>query len=445
MRKILVLCCMCLVWMIPLPGLAAGTVNINAVNSDVREVLNAIAAVGEVNMILDDSVTGKMSLQLREVPFDTALQLVCKTKGLSYELMGNVLVVGSTEKITKNFSDFVVIKLENVKVEDIVDAVAMTLGEKAGGVTSEKKSDKKIAKTDEKGKSQDEKESIGMEKLTINYERVRMDLPTNSLIVKGSPEELLKVRKLVEELDVRPQQVSIEVEVVSLDKTASKALGIEWEWQNAPQYPEYTTDTTTGKTTVKRSAFKSSGSVGGIIQFGRTPEGYAYEFYYQSKINALITDGKAKVLAKPKVMAINGKEAIINIGQSIPITSTVVTDTSTTTSVEYKNAGIVLNYVPRVGKDGNLTAVIHTEVSSPSYDAETKLYKFNIRSADTEVLVKDGETMVIGGLIGKEESNAYSKVPMLGDLPLIGALFKSTSTSKTESEVVIFLTARIVK
>ena len=116
MRKILVLCCMCLVWMVPLPGLAAGTVNINAVNSDVREVLNAIAAVGEVNMILDDSVTGKMSLQLREVPFDTALQLVCKTKGLSYELMGNVLVVGSTEKITKNFSDFVVIKLENVKV-----------------------------------------------------------------------------------------------------------------------------------------------------------------------------------------------------------------------------------------------------------------------------------------------------------------------------------------
>lgn len=444
-RKELVLFCLCLFWLMPLRGMAAGTVNIHAVNTDVREVLHAIAAVGEVNLIVDDSVTGKLSLQLADISFDTALQLVCKTKGLSYEWMGNVLVVGSTDKMTKHFSDFMVIKLEQVKVEDIVDAVALALGEKSAGITSEKKSDKKIATINEKGKAEAEKESIGTEKVSVQYERVRMDLPTNSLIVKGSPQELLKVRKLVEALDVKPQQVSIEVEVVSLDKTASKELGVEWEWKNTLQYPEYTWDSTNNLWKVTRNNPFSDKSTGGIIQYGRTPEGHAYEFYYQNKIHALLTDGKAKMLAKPKITAINGKEAIITIGQSIPVTTTVVTNTSTTTSIEYKNAGIVLNYVPRIGKDGMLSAVIHTEVSSPSYDAETKLYKFNVRSADTEVMVRDGETLVIGGLIGKEESNAFSKVPLLGDLPLLGALFRNTSSSKSESEVVIFLTAKIVR
>ncbi|QJW48197.1 MFS transporter [bacterium BFN5] len=183
----------------------------------------------------------------------------------------------------------------------------------------------------------------------------------------------------------------------------------------------------------------------GTIRFGRSPGGYPYEMYYQFKINALVTDGKANVLAKPKITTINGKEAVINIGGEVPISVTTISDNTTTTSVEYKEAGIILKYTPRINADGYITATVHTEVSSPVYVEALKAYRFNKRSADTEVRLKDGETMVIGGLIGKEEAKNFSKVPFLGDLPILGSLFRNSNNTKNESEVVIFLTAHIVK
>jgi len=159
----------------------------------------------------------------------------------------------------------------------------------------------------------------------------------------------------------------------------------------------------------------------------------------------LVTDGNANVLAKPKIIALNGKEAIINIGDRVPIPTTTTSNNITTTSVTYENVGIILRYTPYINVDGQITAKVHTEVSSPTYVTEMKAYKFTTRSADTEVRLKDGETMVIGGLIGKEELNSIRRVPLLADLPIVGRLFESVSKSRDETEVIIFLTARIVK
>ncbi len=126
--------------------------------------------------------------------------------------------------------------------------------------------------------------------------------------------------------------------------------------------------------------------------------------------------------------------------------STVATTNSTTTtSITYRQAGIILRYTPRVNADGRITAQVHTEVSSPLYVDELKAYRFQKRSADTTVRLKDGETMVIGGLIGSEESRSLSKVPFLGDLPILGAFFRNVRTSKTDSEIMIFLTAHVLE
>jgi putative secretin and tonB short domain protein len=116
-----------------------------------------------------------------------------------------------------------------------------------------------------------------------------------------------------------------------------------------------------------------------------------------------------------------------------------------TTSITYKPAGIILRYTPRIHENDEITATVHTEVSSPVYVDDLKAYKFQERSADTTVRLKDGETMVIGGLIGSEESRTFAKVPFLGDIPVLGAFFKSVRHTKTDSEIMIFLTAHILR
>ncbi|MBQ3433537.1 MAG: type II and III secretion system protein, partial [Selenomonadaceae bacterium] len=120
-------------------------------------------------------------------------------------------------------------------------------------------------------------------------------------------------------------------------------------------------------------------------------------------------------------------------------------NTSTTTSIEYRDAGIILRYTPRINSDGTITAKIHTEVSTPQYVEDMGAYRFNTRSAETTVTVRDGEPMIIGGLIGAEEAKSVSKIPFLGDLPILGALFRNHRKSKSESELIIFLTAHVLR
>ena len=120
------------------------------------------------------------------------------------------------------------------------------------------------------------------------------------------------------------------------------------------------------------------------------------------------------------------------------------TSRSTTTSFTYHKAGIILRYTPYVSDDGRITAIVHTEVSSPVYVEDLKAYRFKKRSADTSVRLKDGETMVIGGLIGSEEARNYRKIPFLGDIPVLGAFFKNVQKSKQSSEIMIFLTAHVL-
>ena len=278
----------------------------------------------------------------------------------------------------------------------------------------------------------------------------------NALVLFGTPTEYGRVKKLLETLDIELKQVAVEARIVAIDKDATKNLGVEWFWSTLPQYPdrdvEYTPPTynsngslrTSGyyKETYTRNANDSTGY--GIIQFGRGPLGTPFEFYYGARLNALVTDGKAKILSRPNVTTIQGREAVINVGSSVPIQQTQTTNSTVTTSFEYRDAGIILKYTPRINADGTITATIHTEVSTPQYVADLKAYRFNTRSADTTVTVRDGEPMIIGGLIGAEEAKSVSKIPFLGDLPILGALFKNHRKSKSESELIIFLTAHVI-
>lgn len=400
----------------------ADNFDINFVDEDLRTVLYTLATIGGVDIVVDDSVKGNVTMRLKNVTFETALDLVTRAKGLSYRKVNSAVVVepadiGTTETLKLNYASVV-----------------------------------------------DVKKSLG--KITEGLKiRVEADESSNSLIVTGSPTGIARLKAMMADLDVPQQQIELEAKVVAINKNNTKDLGIDWSWDATPQYPEVTTEnetltiptysadgkTVTGSTTItvpKTTVTRDSKK--GIIRFGRNPEGYPYEFYYQAKINALVSKGNAKVLAQPKVMTINGKEARILIGDKIPV-PLEKTDANgkKDTTIEYKDTGIKLTYTPVVNPDGLILAKVHTEVSTPQVDNtlsnQVVAYRITTREAETNVRMKDGETMVIGGLIGNDESHVNNKVPFLGDLPVLGKLFQSSHNTKSSTEVVIFLTARIVK
>lgn len=414
-------------------------VNMNVTNAEVRDVLTALASVGKVNMIVDDSVKGTITIHLNNVPFDSALDLICKTKGITYQYVGDCLVVGVANKIGRGFGSVHTFKLKFINPDSVRDTILSILfGEKKGQRRTQAEGSSAVKNASGHGMAavattgeKSSEESTELDRLTIDY-------ATNSLVLLGTDTEAAKIQKLLDELDIPYQQISLEAEVLAISKDKTKNLGIEWSWEATPQYATRDKDDD-GDITVTRSRSK------GVIQFGRNPEGYPYEFYYQATINALISNGDAKVLAKPKVTTINGKQAQILIGDRIPVQVQTLTNGTTTTSTEYVDAGIKLIYTPRINTDGLITVHVLTEVSSPTLVSDIKQYKITTRQAETTVRLKDGETMVIGGLIGTTDSEARKAVPFFSELPIIGTLFKNFSKTHNATEVVIFLTPRIVK
>ena len=447
--------CMLSLFLLPIVNCRAeASVTMNIVDSEVREVLTSLASIGGVNIVADDSVNGKITVQLAGVSFQEALDIITKTKGLQYQTIGNTIIVGTKNNMSAGFGQLHVFHLKFANPDDVVNAAKLALG--LGGSTESSSTENSTQTTTTSNTNSTTSNNDGTTTAEISG-NLTVDKATNSLLFYGTASEAQKIRVVLDQIDIPYEQVSLEAQVMSINKTDSKNLGIEWEWSKAPQYYEIYTpekiniDATTGRITsiepaeITRASSFNKGTTGGIISFGRSPDGLPYEFYYAAKINALINNGKANILSKPKITTINGKEATINIGGEVPIPTLTVSDNTTTTTYEYKETGIILKYTPRVNDDGYITAKIHTEVSTPTYDADAKAYRFNKRSADTQVRLKDGETMVIGGLIGSDESKVMSKIPFLGDLPILGRFFSNVNNSKNESEVIIFVTARIVK
>lgn len=415
----------------------AAPMTLNVHNSDLRSTIMMVARAGRLNVSVDDSVEGTISMSVANAEPEKILEIIAKTKNLNLMNDGEIFIM------TSNFSGSSLMKTYVLPIyygdaEILRKAVILSLD--ADDDNDDEKSDKR------KDKNSDSKKNTKLKR----EDRVFVNPDTNSLVLLGTSAEYERAQNLLESLDVELKQVSVEARILAIDKSASKNLGIEWMWSTLPQYPEEDIETYQNSAGVYRERIRRDRNFNdntgyGIIQFGRGPEGIPFEWYYGARINALVTNGKAQILSRPNVTTIQGHEAVINVGSSVPVPRYETTNSTTTTSLEYRDAGIILKYTPRINADGTITAKIHTEVSTPQYVEDLKAYRFNTRSADTIVTVRDGEPMVIGGLIGAEESKSISKIPFLGDLPLLGALFRNHRKSKSESELIIFLTAHVLE
>lgn len=400
----------------------ANPISIRLTDGEVRTLLTSLARIGGINILLDDSVTGKISVSLENIEPLDAIEMVARTKNLNIEKSDNSLIVTASDR-----NSTYILPIKFGEPDEIRNAILVSMNQ-----------------SDEK-----------------SGERIVIDRATNSILIRGTRAEFENAKKILETIDIPAKQISIEARVISFNKDASKELGVEWQWSAIPQYPDVDLDWISRRIGVTNADGSESSvrvdipvyeynrklgdNMSGILQFGRGPEGIPFEWYYGAKINAMISDGKANILSRPNISTIQGREAIINIGGKVPVPTVSTTNSTTTTSIEYRDAGIILKCTPRVNDDGSITSQIHVEVSTPIYVESLKAYRFQNRSADTMLRVENGGTMVIGGLMSKEESKAISKVPFLGDIPILGNLFKNRKRSKSDQELTIFLTAKILE
>lgn len=407
---------------------------LEAVDVDIRNLLTSIALTNNLNIVISDEVQGNVSVKLSNINAQDMIKIIAENNNYTYQFKDNVIYISKGDKD---------INLYTVQINYLeLDKIAQTINLMLTGNLPDKIDDK--------------------DKKTAINNKVMIDESENTISFYGTLKQYEQIKNFLQEQDKPQKQVSLEAKVTAIQKDAAKDLGVSWEWSKLPQSPEHeiTYDT------VKHTVINEDGSkeeitdylpvdevtrkwnddenIPGVIRFGKGVDGYPYEFYYAAKIDALISDGKANILARPNITTIQGKEAVINIGSEVPVPTVSTTNSTTTTSIKYREAGIILKCTPRVNEDGIITVKVHTEVSSPMYVEDMKAYRFQKRSADTIVRLKDGQTMVIGGLIGSDEAKQMSKIPFLGDIPILGNLFKHIQKSKSDTEVMIFLTAHEV-
>lgn len=407
---------------------------LEAVDVDIKNLLTSIALANNLNIVISDEVQGNVSVKLSNINAQDMIKIIVANNNYTYQFKDNVIYISKGDKD---------INLYTVQINYLeLDKIAQTINLMLTGNLPDKIDDK--------------------DKKTDINNKVMIDESENTISFYGTLKQYEQIKNFLQEQDKPQKQVSLEAKVTAIQKDVAKDLGVSWEWSKLPQSPEHeiTYDT------VKHTVINEDGSkeeitdylpvdevtrkwnddenILGVIRFGKGVDGYPYEFYYAAKIDALISDGKANILARPNITTIQGKEAVINIGSEVPVPTVSTTNSTTTTSIKYREAGIILKCTPRVNEDGIITVKVHTEVSSPMYVEDMKAYRFQKRSADTIVRLKDGQTMVIGGLIGSDEAKQMSKIPFLGDIPILGNLFKHIQKSKSDTEVMIFLTAHEV-
>lgn len=371
---------------------APANVTLNVHDGEVRDVLTAISNLSDASIVTDESVRGKITIALDNVPFDTAIKLITSAKGLAYRVVDGVILVSNQDTLNKFNGNVNVIRLNYAKAEDVKNALNDIL---------------------EGSKS------------------VSIDPITNSILFTGSSTDEERVRTAVKAMDVATKQITLEAKIISINKEDSKNLGIKWAWDKIPQNSDDSSSS---------SSSDDDDDFGGVVHFGAS-----YEFRFNATLNALFANGKAKILATPRIITVPGKEASIFIGDHIPVLTDKIENGVTVNTTEYVDAGIKLTYTPHVSEDNMITAAVHTEVSTASLVSELRNYKITSRTADTYVRMRNGETLIIGGLINEEEQKNIQKIPFLSNIPILGELFKNRSTTKNKTEIMMILTPHITE
>ncbi len=397
-------------------------ISIEVDNIDVTEALRFLASESGLNLVISDTVTGKVSLKLQNVPWDQALVVLLRAKKLGYVRQGSVIRIET---------------LADLKVEED-DSNKITLARMGTENLKVKVFPVSYAKVEDLAKS--------LKDFLSARGKIDADPRTASLLVTDIAEGIERVTKLIAALDVQPPQVMIEGKIVEASESFGRQIGVSWslnngsvnlgKTRNGPVDLRPTLNIEPGGTV------NSGGALGLGIHLG------VLDFFGELDANLRLNEveNKVKIISSPQIVTLTNEPAKINQVSEIPYNeTTLVQGAGSTVSTKYKALKMELNVTPQVTADGSVMMKVQVQRElKGALDATTGSFGVNSRTADTKILIKNGQTAVIGGIYSSDANESETRVPGLGSLPFIGGLFRFNNQTREKTELLIFLTPRIL-
>ncbi|WP_406820249.1 type IV pilus secretin PilQ [Pseudomonas sp. KnCO4] len=385
--------------------------SLNFQDVEVRAVLQVLADYAGVNLVASDAVQGNVTLRLHDVPWDQALDLVLRSKGLARRQEGNVLLVApATELATQSF---------DTRVGQALEAQLQPLRRELLPIHHAKAAE--LAEL--------LMASLADDGILAGQGSLSVDERTNTLVLHQPAERLAELRQLVAQLDVPVRQVVIEARIVEANVDYQKSLGVRW---GGPLYLE---DPQPGKDLFVDLGLERAGS---SIGLGLLRGGVLLDL----ELSAMEKSGNGEIISQPKVVTADKETARILKGTEVPYQET---SKSGATSVAFREASLSLEVTPQITPDNKVIMTVRVTKDEPDYvNALNDVPPIRKNEVNAKVRVTDGETIVIGGVYSTSQNNVVDKVPFFGDLPYVGRLFRRDALQEKKSELLVFLTPRIM-
>jgi type IV pilus assembly protein PilQ len=431
-------------------GYAGDKLTLNFQDISVREALNVIADFTELNMVISDSVAGNLTLRLKDVPWDQALDIILQSRGLAMRKNGNVIQVAPIGEISASEKNDLTARQEISELEELrtesfqlgyqtaAAAASLLNGISAGAAGAA------LVAPGAAGAAQ----GNASPRILSKRGSAMADARTNTLFVKDTPSRLEEVRKLLKQIDIPSRQVLIEARFVSAGDTFARSLGGKLGFTGPAvgpnagfalggNTPTATRAAVTGITNVNLPA--APGGTGGLLLSLFNP---AATKVLSLELDASETDGVTKNIASPRVVTADKTKATIKSGVEIPYTLAGTVGSPPTTA--FKTAALSLDVTPHITPDNNVNMTLVA-----SQDTVGALYagvpSINSKVVSTEVLVENGGTVVVGGVFTQDIVDTTNKVPLLGDVPVLGWMFKNKVKTDNKNELLIFITPKIMQ
>ena len=425
---------------------------------EVRRVLQLLADFTGINMVAADSVQGNITLRLKDVPWDQALDIILKTKNLDKRRNGNVIWIAPVAELIKAEDDEAKALAQSIKLAPIqTDYIRLNYA-KAADVLKliEDTRDGKTAVANRTANS----DSLALESLLSSRGSAVADTRTNTLIVNDTAQNIDKVRKMIDLLDVQVKQVMVEARIVRASTSFTKELGVKWGILSQGVNSNNSllvggSDTTLwnlrepdddGKYTIERPDNLNVDL--GVTSAGASSIAFSLismsDFMLDLELSALQADGYGEVISTPKVMTTDKQTARVATGQQVPYQTTTNSAAGATASTSFKDALLSLDVTPSITPDGKIQMKLDISKDSVAGEAPNGELILNKNNINTNVLVNNGETVILGGVFEQTTTNSQTKVPFFGDLPVVGRLFRKDVKSDDKQELLIFVTPRIV-
>ena len=418
----------------------------------VRTILEVLAQHTNTNIVASDSVSGNITLRLINVPWDQALDIILKSKNLDKRVNGNVIWVAPAAELAKQESDELKAQQEKKVLDPLRTEYIRLNYAKAENVRT----------LIEAGRATSDRSS-GNTSLLTDRGTVTIDTRTNTLIVKDTAETISNIRDLISKIDIAVKQVMIEARIVSATDTFSKELGVKWGIlsqgaasnrnllvggnlstidslktyttatnADGTTYPVYSGLTAANNLSVNLGATNAAGSIAfGLLSIS--------DLLLDLELSAMQADNKGEVISSPKVLTSDKQTAKIMSGTQVPYQEASASGATSTSFIE---AALSLEVTPNITPEGRIGMDLSIENGSPTIiNGATAVSKDSIK---TNVVVDDGQTVVLGGVFKNTLGNDVTKIPFLGDLPYVDRFFKRTSKSNNKQELLIFVTPKLV-